>query len=54
VFLSGVREEDLCELDGRIEAAVTELAPRDNRLAYLGSMLTPNDQVVLCLFEGPS
>jgi hypothetical protein len=52
-FWSGIREEDLHELDGRIEAAVADLAGRDDRIAYLGSMLIIDDEVVLCLFEGP-
>jgi hypothetical protein len=52
-FWSGVREEDLHELDGRIEAVVAELAGRDDRIGYLGSMLILDDEVVLCLFEGP-
>jgi hypothetical protein len=52
-FWSGVSEEDLHQLDSRIEAAVAELAGRDDRIAYLGSMLILDDEVVLCLFEGP-
>ncbi len=52
-FWSGIREEDLHQLDGRIDAAVAELADRDDRIAYLGSMLILDDEVVLCLFEGP-
>jgi hypothetical protein len=52
-FWSGVGEDDLRELDRRIEASVAELAERGKSIEYLGSMLIVDDEVVLCLFEGP-
>jgi len=52
-FWSGVGEDDLRELDRRIEASVAELAARGEPIAYLGSMLIVDDEVVLCLFDGP-
>jgi hypothetical protein len=52
-FWSGVREDDLTELDRRIEASVAELASHGEPIRYLGSMLIIDDEVVLCLFEGP-
>lgn len=47
-FWPGVGEDDLRALDQRLGAAVAGLAVR-----YLGSLLIHDDEVVLCLFEGP-
>ncbi len=52
-FWSGVREDDLRELDRRIGACVAELAGRGEPIRYLGSLLIVDDEVVLCLFDGP-
>jgi len=52
-FWSGVREDDLRDLDRRIEATVAELAAQGEPIEYVGSMLIVDDEVVLCLFEGP-
>jgi hypothetical protein len=52
-FWSGVRESDLVELDSRIERSVAECAGAGDPVRYLGSMLIVDDEVVLCLFEGP-
>src|SRR5215813_13497792 len=50
-FWSGVRESDLPDLDQRIAACLAE--PGGDAVRYLGSMLIVDDEVVLCLFEGP-
>ena len=52
-FWSGVQEFDLLEVDRRIQASVAELAKQGEPIQYLGSMLIVDDEVVLCLFEGP-
>jgi hypothetical protein len=52
-FWSGVREDDLRDLDRRIEVCVAELSARGEPIRYVGSMLIVDDEVVLCLFEGP-
>jgi hypothetical protein len=52
-FWSGVQESDLKDLDRRIEACVAELTARGEAVRYVGSMLILDDEVVLCLFEGP-
>lgn len=51
-FWPGVREEDLHELDRRVEACVAESAGAQQPVRYLGSMLIVDDEVVLCMFEG--
>lgn len=50
-FWSGVLESDLPELDHRIAACLAEAG--GDAVRYLGSMLIVDDEVVLCLFEGP-
>jgi hypothetical protein len=50
-FWSGVRETDLPDLDRRIGASVVEHG--NSAVRYFGSMLIVDDEVVLCLFEGP-
>jgi hypothetical protein len=52
-FWSGVREDDLRDLDRRIEDCVAELSAQGESVRYVGSMLIVDDEVVLCLFEGP-
>ncbi len=52
-FLAGVREDDLRDLDRRLAACVAELAGQGEPVRYLGSLLIVDDEVVLCLFEGP-
>jgi hypothetical protein len=49
-YWPGVRGEDLRELDHRVGEAVAELRAG---VRYLGSILVLDDEVVLCLFEGP-
>jgi hypothetical protein len=51
-FRSGVREEDLQDVDRRITDSVAALPDVDD-LRYLGSILVLDDEVVLCLFDGP-
>jgi hypothetical protein len=52
-YWPGVREEDLRGLDRRIVAAIAELAGDGEPVRYLGWVLIVDDDVVLCLFEGP-
>ncbi len=51
-YWPGAHQDDLRELDERVEACVAELALEGERVRYLGSMLMVDDEVVLCLFEG--
>jgi Protein of unknown function (DUF4242) len=48
-FWPGVRETDLTALDRRATAAAAS-----EHVRYLGSILMRDDEVVLCLFEGPA
>jgi len=52
-FWAGVSEDDLCDLDQRLALSVAELSGRGEPVRYLGSLLIVDDEVVLCLFEGP-
>ena len=45
-FWPGVREEDVEALDGRIAACLAD------GVRYRGSILIPEDEVVLCQFDG--
>jgi hypothetical protein len=47
-FWPGVTEAALADLDARVCAAVGA------EVRYLGSVLVPGDEVVLCFFEGAS
>jgi hypothetical protein len=51
-FWPGVREEDLRDLDHRVEHTASELAQRGDPVRYLGSLQITDDDVVLFLFEG--
>ena len=51
-FWTGVTEQDVRAQEERIRAAVSEIAPTEQRLRYSGSLLMPTDEVVLFLFEG--
>ena len=53
-FWAGVREDDLQDLDRRLTACVAEQTGYGEPVRYLGSLLIVADEVVLCLFEGPS
>jgi hypothetical protein len=52
-FWTGVEDEDLRELDRRIEASVVAVAGDGEPVRYLGWLLVMDDEVVLVLFEGP-
>ena len=52
-FWSGVRQEDLLDLNRRIMAAMVDLAAGADGSVYRGSILVLDDEVVLCLFDGP-
>ena len=51
-FWVGVKSDDLSALDGRVEACVAGMTGDGESVRYLGSMLMPEDEVVLCFFEG--
>ena len=51
-FWAGVQEEDLRELDQRIEASVGAFTRDGELVRYLGWLLVIDDEVVLVLFEG--
>jgi hypothetical protein len=51
-FWPGVREADLSALDDRATASTAELSAGGEIVRYLGSLLMPQDEVVLCRFEG--
>jgi len=48
-FWPGVRDADLAALEERAYAAA-----EGEGIRYLGSILVREDEVVLCLFEGPA
>lgn len=48
----GVAPSDLAALDERAEVAVAALTRDGETVRYLGSLLMPTDEVVLCSFEG--
>ena len=52
-FWPGVAVTDLHALDLRIEACAAGSAGPAGTVRYLGSMLIVDDEVVLCVFEGP-
>ena len=52
-FRSGVGQEDLLDLNRRIMAAMVDLAAGADGSVYRGSILVLDDEVVLCLFDGP-
>lgn len=51
-FWPDVREDDLSELDRRIEASVEAVAASGDPVHYLGRLLVVDDEVVLVFFEG--
>jgi hypothetical protein len=51
-FWPGVRQTDLSALDERATASAAEVTVQGQRVRYLGSLLMPEDEVVLCRFEG--
>lgn len=53
-FWAGVREQDLRDLEERIDAAVAAtLSGHEPPVRCLGWLLVLDDEVVLVLFEGP-
>jgi len=52
-FWPDVQEEDLRELDRRIDASVEAVAGDGEPIRYLGRLLVIDDEVVLVLLEGP-
>jgi hypothetical protein len=51
-FWVGVKQDDLNALDQRVESCVAGMTQEGVIVRYLGSMLMPEDEVVLCFFEG--
>jgi hypothetical protein len=52
-FWPGVDEEAVQALDARAGASAAELTSAGEPVRYLGSILMREDEVVLCLFDGP-
>ena len=52
-FWPGVREEDLRDLDRRIDASVLAVTGGGEPVRCLGWLLVVDDEVVLVIFEGP-
>jgi hypothetical protein len=52
-FWAGLQEDDLHEVDRRIEASVVTVVGDGVPVRYLGWLLVLDDEVVLVLFEGP-
>jgi hypothetical protein len=52
-FWPGVKEADLHALDDRAARCADELTRAGEPIRYLGSLLLREDEVVLCLFQGP-
>jgi len=51
-FWPGVQQTDLSALDERAMASAAEVTLQGESVRYLGSLLMPQDEVVLCRFEG--
>ena len=51
-FWPGVREDDLSALDERAAAKAKEVTESGDAVAYLGSVLMREDEVVLCRYRG--
>jgi hypothetical protein len=51
-FWPGVREDDVATIDRRALASVAELSEQGEDVSYLGSLVMPEDEVVLCRFAG--
>jgi hypothetical protein len=51
-FWPDVREDDVRELDRRIDEAVAKLSGPVDPVRYVTSMLVVDDEVVLCVFDG--
>jgi hypothetical protein len=47
-----VHQEDIRALDERVAGESERLAAEGGAVRYLGSLLMPEDEVVLCLFRG--
>jgi hypothetical protein len=52
-FWPGVNAEAVRRLDARAATSADELTRSGTPVRYLGSLLMREDEVVLCLFEGP-
>jgi hypothetical protein len=52
-FWSGVREDDLHDLDRRIGASIGAVVGDGGPVRYLGWLLVIDDEVVLVAFDGP-
>jgi hypothetical protein len=52
-FWPGVSKAQVQELDSRASRSATADRGRGPRVRYRGSMLLPDDEVVLCFFDGP-
>jgi hypothetical protein len=52
-FWPGVTEPEVDDLDVRARAGAASVTGDRARVQYLGSILVRDDEVLLCLFEGP-
>jgi hypothetical protein len=53
-FSVGVTERDLAEIEARAGRAAEDLTREGHTVAYVGSILMPEDEVVLIQFEAQS
>jgi hypothetical protein len=53
-YWPGVTAHELAEVSERAHEATKHLPPSRSRATYLGSVLFPGDDLVLCLFEADS
>lgn len=53
-YWPGITAEELARAASRAAREAALARHRGSELAYLGSILFPDDELVLCLFDGPS
>lgn len=53
-YLPGVQSDQVAGMDRRLRAAVRQLAEQGEQVAYRGSLLFREDEVMLCLFAASS
>jgi hypothetical protein len=53
-YWPGVTRKELEEAGTRARRAVRRPVPGGRSIAYLGSIMFPDDELVLCLFDAPS
>jgi hypothetical protein len=53
-YWPGVTRNELEEVGTRAQRATRRPRPGGRGIAYLGSIMFPDDELVLCLFDAPS